>query len=319
MDVPREFEFIALLRRLAGDPAARNLLDDAAVIEFGGKQLVLTHDMIIEGVHFLSSDPPEDVAWKLVAVNLSDLAAKGARPIGLLLGYGLTGHSFWDEAFVRGLGEATAHLKAPLLGGDTVATPSGAPRTLGMTAIGEAGGQVPSRSGASAGDLLWVSGTIGDSGPGLAIAAGKIPGPAALAARYRRPTPRLEAGQALAPLASAMMDVSDGLLIDASRMAAASGLCIELELRNIPLSTDLLDMLGGDRQVRIDSATAGDDYELLFAAPPERTGEIQALSASLGLPLTALGRFSAGAGLALADRGEPIPLPSSLGYEHRPA
>jgi len=319
VDVPREFEFIASLRRLAGDPAARNLLDDAAVIEFAGKQLVLTHDMLIEGVHFLSADPPEDVAWKLVAVNLSDLAAKGARPIGVLLGYGLTGDGAWDEAFVRGLGEATAHFEAPLLGGDTVATPAGASRTLGMTAIGEAGGQAPSRSGASEGDLLWVSGTIGDPGLGLAIAAGKIKGPAALAARYRRPTPRLEAGQAIAPLASAMMDVSDGLLIDARRMAAASALGVQLELRDVPLSPDLVALVGDDRRVRTDAATAGDDYELLFAAPPDLAERIRGLSRLLALPLTPVGRFSAGAGITITFGGEPVPLPPSLGYEHRPA
>jgi thiamine-monophosphate kinase len=319
MDVPRELEFIASLRRLAGDPAARNLLDDAAVIEFGGKQLVLTHDMLIEGVHFLSADPPEDVAWKLVAVNLSDLAAKGARPIGVLLGYGLIADGAWNEAFVRGLGEATAHFEAPLLGGDTVATPAGTPQALGMTAVGEAGERAPSRSGASEGDLLWVSGTIGDSGMGLAIALGKIEGPAALALRYRRPTPRMEAGRALAPLVTAMMDVSDGLLIDSSRMGGASGLCVELELQNLPLSADLLHTVGEKRQTRIGAATAGDDYELLFAAPRERSGRIRALSAALGLPFTIVGRFGTGTGLTLTDGGEPIPLPSSLGYEHRPA
>src|SRR5687768_8957040 len=118
------------MRALTSDPAARDLMDDAAVLEIGGARLVLTHDMTVEGVHFLSGDPAEDVAWKLVAVNLSDLAAKGARPLGLLLGFSLGGDGAWDAAFGRGLKEVCDHFSVPLLGGDTVAVPKGAPRAL---------------------------------------------------------------------------------------------------------------------------------------------------------------------------------------------
>ena len=311
----REIAFIDALRRLASHPAARALADDAAVLEVSGTNLVLTHDMIVEGVHFLSADPPEDVAWKLLAVNLSDLAAKGAEPVGVLLGYSL-GDGEWDSAFVRGLGEATAAFGAPLLGGDTVAAPPGAPRSLGLTAIGQAERDVPSRSGASAGDLLWVSGAIGDAGAGLRTALGELQGSPALVAAYRRPQPRLQLGKALAPLVSAMMDVSDGLLIDAARMADASGLACRIELRDVPLSPDLIQASGEDRQARIDASIAGDDYELLFAAPPHRTDEIIALSTSLSVPLTQIGLFSPGSGLAVTDAGEPLPLPPRLGYEH---
>jgi thiamine-monophosphate kinase len=316
--VPRESEFIASLRGLAGRPAARNLLDDAAVIEFGGKQLVLTHDMLIEGVHFLPSDRPEDVAWKLVAVNLSDLAAKGACPMGVLLGYSLTAEDAWNSGFVQGLGEALGCFGTTLLGGDTVAAPPGSPRAFGLTAIGTSTGNVPSRTGAKAGDILWVSGTIGDAGAGLRIARGEIGGAPALAARYRRPQPRLEAGRALAPIVTAMMDVSDGLLIDAARMASASALALQIELRDVPLSPDLVAALGDTRQALLDAATAGDDYELLFAASPDRSNQIRALAASLPLPLTPVGRFGPGNALTLADGGEPIPLPASLGFEHAP-
>ncbi|HEU0135102.1 MAG TPA: thiamine-phosphate kinase, partial [Allosphingosinicella sp.] len=221
-----ESDFISALRAFATDPGARSLLDDAAVIEIGSATLVLTHDMIVEGVHFLPSDPPEDVAWKLIAVNLSDLAAKGARPVGALLGYSL-GEAEWDRAFAEGLRLATESLGVPLLGGDTVSVPAGSARAFGLTAIGETSCPVPSRAGARAGDLLWVSGSIGDAGLGLSIATGALEGPEDLLRRYRRPRPRIEAGQALAPLVTAMMDVSDGLLIDARRMAAASACLAE--------------------------------------------------------------------------------------------
>jgi thiamine-monophosphate kinase len=310
-----EGAFITMLRGFATDPAARSLVDDAAVLEIGGATLVLTHDMIVEGVHFLPSDPPADVAWKLIAVNLSDLAAKGARPVGALLGYSL-GEADWDAAFADGLRLASEALGVPLLGGDTVSVPAGSARCFGLTAIGEATGPVPSRAGASAGDLLWVSGSIGDSGAGLRIARGERDGPEELLRRYRRPRPRLEAGQALAPLVSAMMDVSDGLLIDASRMAAASRCLVEVELDTVPLSAALLETAGEDRSARLDAATAGDDYELLFAAPPEAATAILALSERLGLPLSRIGRFADGHGLALHDREGPVPLPDRLGYEH---
>lgn len=310
-----EAAFIAAMRAIAGDPAARGLADDAAVLEVGGKSLVLTHDMIVEGVHFLPSDPPEDVAWKLVAVNLSDLAAKGARPLGMLLGYSL-GDTAWDAAFARGLGLACNAFLSPLLGGDTVAAPEGSARAFGLTAIGEALGPVPSRAGARAGDLLWVSGSIGDAGLGLRIGRGELDGPDTLLQRYRRPRPRLEAGQVLAPIVSAMMDVSDGLLIDASRMAGASGLRAEIELHHLPLSEAALRLAGDDRTARLAAATAGDDYELLFAAPPEAAPAILAEGERLGVPLNRIGRMEEGNGLSLRDRDGDIPLPARLGYEH---
>lgn len=312
----RESDLVSRLRHLASQSAARGLMDDAAVLEFGGRRLVLTHDMIVEGVHFLGTDPPEDVAWKLMAVNLSDLAAKGADPIGVLLGYSLTTEDEWDSRFVSGLAEAIAAFGAPLLGGDTVAAPPRAPRALGLTALGEAEADVPSRAGAKAGDSLWVSGTIGDAGAGLRVAIGELAGPAALVARYRRPQPRLRLGKMLAPLVSAMMDVSDGLLIDAARLADASALGCAVELRNVPLSADLVAACGEDRQARIEACIAGDDYELLFSASREREGEIRAISASLSLPLTIIGQLRAGHGIAVHHDGVEQPLPPRLGYEH---
>jgi thiamine-monophosphate kinase len=200
-----EAEFLALLRPLATHPTARALADDAAVLG----DLVFTHDMLVEGVHFRSIDAPEDVAWKLVAVNLSDLAAKGAVPVGVLLGYPLSDGK-WDAAFVHGLGEALAHFDVALLGGDTVR----GPRVLSLTAIGRSA-HAPSRAGAKAGDALYVTGTIGRAGLGLA-------GDPAHLDAYLRPQPRLAEGQALAPIVHAMMDVSDGLLSMPCRMSGKS-------------------------------------------------------------------------------------------------
>ena len=175
MDEPA---YIAALRGIATHPAARGLIDDVAVLAVPeGRELVVTHDMLVEGVHYLPDDPPGDVAWKLVAVNLSDLAAKGARPLGVLAGHCLAGDAAWDAAFVRGLGKALDAFGCPLLGGDTVTLPAVAPRVMGLTALGLVRpGLAPARSGAKAGDLLLVTGTIGDAGLGLAIARGRARG-----------------------------------------------------------------------------------------------------------------------------------------------
>lgn len=308
-----ESAFVDLLRGFTTDPAARGLMDDAAVLDFGDHRLILTKDMLVEDVHYLSGDPPADVAWKLVAVNLSDLAAKGARPVAALLGYTL-GDAAWDRAFAQGLRTALDAFSLPLIGGDTVSAQG--PRTLSLTAIGEATGPIPSRAGALPGDDLWGSGSIGDAGAGLAILRGELTGDDALIRRYWAPRPRLEAGQALAPLVSAMLDVSDGLLIDASRLGHASGLGIALALDTIPLSAAFIAALGEDRAARLRAATAGDDYELLFTAPADTRHRIVELSEHLTLPLTRIGTCEPGAGLTLSDRDGPIPLPNRLGWEH---
>jgi thiamine-monophosphate kinase len=308
--------FLSALRRLAGHPAARGFADDAAVLELGGARLVLTHDMLVEGVHFLPADPAGDVARKLLAVNLSDLAAKGARPAGVLMGYSLRGDPAWDSAFLAGLEQALAAFEVPLLGGDTVSVPEGAPRVLGLTALGLADGPVPSRSGAQPGDQLWVTGTIGDAGAGLRILLGEMDGAADLVERYRLPTPRVQAGQRLAPLVTAMMDVSDGLLIDAARMAEASGLAAAIELADVPLSPAFVAACGDNRAARLAAATAGDDYELLFAAAPGYAATLLALGQELGLAFTRIGGFAEGTGLCLTESGKPLPLPSRLGWEH---
>jgi thiamine-monophosphate kinase len=300
-----EPDFIAALRTLATDPAARGLADDAAVLG----DLVVTHDMIIEGVHFLPDDPPGDVAWKLLAVNLSDLAAKGATPLGVLMGYALTGDDGWDTAFVDGLRAALDRFAVPLIGGDTVSMPEGSARALGLTAIGRTPpGGAPARSGARVGDGLFVTGVIGDAGLGLRIARGEASGPQALVDAYRRPVPLLDAGRILAGSVSAMMDVSDGLLLDATRLADASSVALRITIDAVPLSDAFVAHAGDDRAARLAAATAGDDYQLLFAA----TGPLPALPCRV----TRIGRVVEGNGVSLHDADGSFAMPGRLGYLH---
>lgn len=316
----RERDLIArLFAPLAHHPAARGLADDAAVLAPPlGRHLVITHDMLAAGVHYLAGDPPSDIAWKLLAVNLSDLAAMGAAPAGVLLGLGLNGAETddWLEAFAAGLGRALDRWDVPLLGGDTVA--GLATQTLGLTALGHVEpGAALSRSGAAAGDDLWVSGTIGDAGLGLAIALGHAPPDKALLARYRRPEPRLALGRALPGLASACMDVSDGLLIDADRLAAASGVAARIDLAALPLSPAASARTPTGDQGRLALATAGDDYELLFAAPPAARDAVLAAGAAAKVAVTRVGVLEAGKGLcAIGLEGADV-TPARLGWEHR--
>ena len=305
-----ELDFIAALRAIATAPEARGFDDDVALLG----ELVLTHDMIAEGVHYLPGDAAEAVAAKLVAVTLSDLAAKGAVPVGVLLGYCL-GEGTWDRAFVAGLRAALAAYDCALLGGDTIALPHGAPRVLGLTAIGRAGGRVPDRAGGKPGDGLWLVGTLGDSAAGLALLLADATALGPLVEAYRRPRALIAEGRALAPQASAVMDVSDGLLIDAGRMAAASGVAMVIDLAALPLSAAYVAARGDDRDARLFAATGGDDYALLAALPPGADALVRK-SLPSGAHLVRIGELVAGAGIALHDEGTPVIFPESPGYEH---
>jgi thiamine-monophosphate kinase len=307
----REAEVIARLRRMATAPEARGLLDDVAVLD----GLVITHDSIAEGVHFLSTDPPASVGWKLVAVNLSDLAAKGATPRGALLSLTIAGADSWEEDFLDGVEAACETYALPLIGGDTIALPPGAPRVLGMTAIGCAGPHTPDRAGGRPGDALWVVGTLGDSAAGLAQLRGNARAIGPLVDIYRRPIPQLGAGRVLAPHAHAMMDVSDGLLLDARRMAEASGCAAEIDLDALPLSDGFVECRGGGREARLFAATAGDDYALLAAFPAEL--ELSTFSLPQGTTMARVGTLAAGdPHIAIVSGGHSIELPESLGFEH---
>ena len=306
-----EFDFIERLRQIATDPAARGLDDDVAMIG----DLVLTHDMIAEGVHFLSSDPPASVGWKLVAVNLSDLAAKGAEPVAALMGVTLRRDGEWEERFLDGIAAACETYAIPLVGGDTIALPSTAPRVLGLTAVGRSKGRTPARSGGRAGDALWVVGTLGDAAAGLEALEDDAEAEGPLVEAYRRPVPQLAVGRLLAKQATAMMDVSDGLLLDLSRLASASGCGAEIDLDALPLSRAYVAERGGDRRARLQAATGGDDYALLAALPADL--DPLALSLPSGTILARIGTLTGGRKLRLFDAAGKVPLPEQLGYEHR--
>lgn len=308
-----------LLRPLATHPAARALGDDAAVLSPPlGRDLVLTHDVLACGVHYLPSDPPSDVAWKLLAVNLSDLAAMGARPVGVLMGLGLSAQEdeAWLAGFTDGLRRGLELWEVGLLGGDTVGGLDKA--VLGLTAMGQVEpGKALLRSGARPGDDLYVTGTIGDAGLGLAIALGQGDGDRYLLNRYRRPEPRLAVGRALAGVATAAMDVSDGLLIDAQRLAKASGVAATVDLARIPLSDPAAARTAATDAAILERVTAGDDYELLFAAPPESAARVAVIAAEHRLGITAVGRLVAGEGLTVVGLTGETVTPERLGYEHR--
>ena len=307
----RESEVIARLRRIATAPEARGLLDDVALLG----DLVITHDTIAEGVHFRPDDPPSSVGWKLVAVNLSDLAAKGATPAGALLSLTISGPAKWEDGFLTGVEAACESYGLPLLGGDTIALPERAPRVLGMTAIGRAGARVPERAGGQPGNALWLVGTVGDAAAGLAQLTADRRATGALVDIYRRPVPQLEAGRALAPHAHAMMDVSDGLLLDARRMAEASRCSIAIELDKLPLSGAFVAERGQDLGGRLFAATGGDDYALLAALSAEL--DPATLSLPSGTRVTRVGSLTAGkVSLSLTYGGEPVELPEKLGFEH---
>ncbi len=299
-----EADFIGLLRGIATDPSARGLIDDVAVLG----DLVLSHDSIVEGIHYLPSDPPASVAWKLVAVNLSDLAAKGAVPVAALMAYTLSGDSDWDAAFVEGLGLATRHFGLPLIGGDTVSIPAGSARVMGLTVIGRTQGIIPDRRGAGVGDGLFVTGTIGDAGLGLDVARGLVRGDDYLLRAYQYPEPQLAAGKVLGGAVTAMMDVSDGVLIDAERLAKASNVAVVIDLDAVPLSPSFRAVAGEGRTARLRAVAAGDDYQLLFTS-------------ALPLPIvdvliTRIGHMARGAGLRLHDRDGDVTLPERLGWMH---
>ncbi len=279
------------MRGLADHPGARNLNDDCAVIEIGSETLVLTHDMMSEGIHFLAGQDAADVAWKLVTVNISDLAAKGAKPVGMLLGYMLGAN---DARFLSGLEEALHHYDVPLLGGDTIAG-QGA-QTMGLTAIGKATHcPVPSRGGAQVGDSAYVTGPVGAAMLGFeALKQGKGD-----SAAYRRPVALMKEGIALCPHVTAMMDISDGLLLDAFRLATASNVTLAIDRGDVPIATP--------ENRRDDAMRWGDDYQLLFTAP-----------ADVALPVTAhhIGQVIARSSSPVLLDGYALRGTQDLGYQH---
>lgn len=318
-DLPQEFSFIRRhFARLAG-PAALDLRDDAAVFTPpAGKELVVAADAMVENVHFLPDDPPETVGRKLLRCNLSDLAAMGATPEGWLLTLARPPElaDSWFAAFCSGLYTDQTCFGLSLLGGDTTSTRG--PLVLSLTIIGSVRkGQAIRRVGAQAGDGVWVTGTIGDGALGLRVLQGTLKDPSGhLAHRYRLPQPRV--GLPLYGLASAAMDISDGLVQDAGHLARENGLAVTLEAAKVPRS-DAAMACGPDWLTTC--LTGGDDYEILFAVPPEhqenleRTGHLDTPHGRV--PVTRIGQFHDGlSGVTVLDaKGRALSLPKG-GWSH---
>jgi thiamine-monophosphate kinase len=322
-----EFDWIEQdLKPLAeGAPEALGLMDDAAVIPGRpGFDLVVSKDAIVEGVHFLPDDPPDLVARKLLRVNLSDLAAKGAEPYGYFLAVAWpTGATrATRRAFAEGLKADQAEFGLRLMGGDTVSTPG--PFTASLTILGwiPAGGLVP-RGGARAGDAVLVSGTIGDGGLGLRAAQGGLTqlteaDRAWLADRYRLPRPRLGLGAVLREFAGAAADISDGLIADAGRIAVASGVGMTVDLSSLPLSAAAGQWVMGQPDLIAalrDIATAGDDYEIVCTARPEAVEPLQLAARSAGVGLTVMGLVTQGAGMKVVCGDAEVTI-DRPGYRH---
>jgi thiamine-monophosphate kinase len=321
MTLPAEFSLIARhFRPLAGE-GALNLADDAAVLDLPpGQQLVIAADAMVAGVHFLPDDPPGTIGRKLLRTNLSDLAAMGAAPLGYLMttAFPKGTPDGWVADFAAGLATDQAEFGLSLLGGDTVSTPG--PLSLSLTILGScAPGRALRRDGARPGDQIWVSGSIGDGTLGLAVLHGRLPadGEGFLADRYRLPRPRLALGQALSGLASACMDVSDGLVQDLGHLCRASGCGARLLAADVPLSPAARAALAADSALLPRLLTGGDDYELLFAAPPEATPAVEAAARAARAPVACIGQFFAGvpAVTVLGSDGAEMALPKG-GWSH---
>jgi len=289
-----ESELIEKLFAPIAGPAGLGLSDDAALVDTTEKT-VATLDALVAGVHFFADDPPAAIAKKALRVNLSDLAAKGAEPLGFLLGLALPRDwtNDWLAAFAEGLAEDAALFRCPLVGGDTVATPG--PLTISVTALGRApGGRFVPRSGAKAGDGVYVSGTIGDAALGLALRrapllAARLSPPSRdfLLERYLLPRPRLSLAPVLLATASAAMDVSDGLAGDLAKLARASKVSARIALADAPLSPAAHEALALEPRLFETAMTGGDDYEILCCGG-------DALEKSAGAALTKIGEILAG-------------------------
>jgi len=318
LDVAGEFETIdKLLAPLAHPEWARGLRDDVAALPArAGFDLVLTKDAIVEGVHFLPDDPLDTVARKLLRVNLSDLAAKGAEPFGYLLACQWSERCGWPEreAFAAGLAADQATFGVHLLGGDTVTTPG--PASFSLTALGwtPTGRTVP-RSGARPGDQVFVTGHIGDGRLGLRAARGELSlGQErldALIAHYRTPVPRLDFAEVVRDYATASVDVSDGLAADLTHIARASRVQVGLNLNVLPLSAAAQAWFADrvDPQLSLEElAAGGDDYEIAFTADPRHEDLLRREAERRLVRLTLIGEVSTGQGLAVTYDGRPVAL-----------
>lgn len=298
----------------AGFPGALGLVDDAGLLSPApGEELVATTDSMVEGVHYLPGEEPSRLARKLLRVNLSDLAAKGARPLAYMLTTALprSAGEGWIAAFADGLRQDQERFGIHLLGGDSVSVDG--PAMVGVTAFGTVPkGRALLRSGARPGDVIHVSGALGDGALGLEVLRGRLSGLEPghrrhLADRYNLPEPRLELGRRLVGIATASMDLSDGLPGDLPHICHASGVAARVETARIPLSPAGRAAMAADPAMERLALSGGDDYELLFTAPPEAAETLAALASELSLPLTPIGLISAGEGAGfVGPDGAPV-------------
>ena len=319
-----EFRLIrTLLAPLTGGaPGAFGLTDDAAVIPSrDGRDLVATTDAMVCGVHYLPDDPPGDIGRKLLRVNLSDLAGMGAEPEAYLLTLALTENMrpSWIEAFVAGLAEDQAAFSIRLVGGDTVRAP--AESLFSVTALGwvRPGAEIR-RMGACPGDDVFVSGSIGDATLGLAIAKGALSleeeAESYLLGRLQRPEPRIGLGLGLVGVASAGLDVSDGLISDLGHLCTASGVGAVVTASAVPLSLPAARQVTNNQELLTSLVTGGDDYELVFTVPPEKRRAVEDLGKRLALRITRIGRIIDGQGVQIIDEtGQEIEI-KRPGYAH---
>jgi thiamine-monophosphate kinase len=324
-DNPGEFERIArYFAPLArGYPLAFDLTDDAALIRpAAGCDIVVTTDGMVAGVHFFPDDPPDRIARKLLRSNLSDLAAMGAEAIGytLVTAWRPDTTEAWIVAFAGGLADDQARYGASLIGGDTVATDG--PLSFTATAFGQVPmGHALRRSGARPGDAVFVSGTIGDAGLGLICRRGGMQGLARqhrehLVERQQLPEPRLALGMALRGVASAALDVSDGLVADLGHICATSGVGAIIRAADVPVSAAATAAMAGQPAMLTTLLTAGDDYELCFTVPPAAHGRLQAAAASSGVGIRQIGEIVVGAGVrVIGADGTPLEI-GRPGYRH---
>lgn len=311
-------------------PGAFGLRDDAALLTArpADPGLVVTMDAIAEGVHFLPGDPAADVGWKALAVNVSDLIAKGADPIAytMALSFPEPPSRDWMAGFAAGLGQAQSAFGCHLIGGDS--DRRSGPITVTITAIGSLGSAafVP-RTAARPGMVLYVTGTLGDAALGLAVRRRETrtarwqltPGHSAdLQERYLRPAPPHALRTAIARNVSAAMDLSDGLAKDLGRMAAASGVAARVELARLPVSAAVAAALEIDPAVYGDVIAGGDDYQALCAVMPERAKRFEEDARSVGIRVERIGCISEGSGVEFLDRdGQPANIsPEGRGYDH---
>ena len=309
-----EFDLIARIRVRAGTrgDVVLGIGDDAALLAPPpGRQLVVTADTLNDGVHFPRGTSPADIGWKALAVNLSDLASMGAEPAWCTLSLSLPqSDPAWIEGFLDGFLDLAGQHGIALVGGDTTR----GPLSIAVTAMGLVEpGRALRRDGARVGDEVWVTGTLGDAAGGLALLDREaVP---ALRARLDRPTPRVAAGRALAGIATACVDVSDGLLADLGHVCARSHVAARIDVDALPASAALMEVIGEADRIAL-QASGGDDYELCFTAPADAGADIGAVSAQLGLRITRIGRIVAGEGVHPVDaKSQPWSSPRR-GYDH---